>query len=197
MTRIYYITHPQIQLDPDVPVPDWRLSALGRARTHAMLAQPWIRSLTRLVASAERKAIETADILTAHLGLELELRPAMHENDRSATGYLPPPEFALVADLFFANPTQSVRGWERAIDAQHRIVSEVEDILAMPTSGNIALIGHGGVGTLLMLALAGEAISRAADQPDGGGNYFAFDQTTRKLLHRWTAIDVIEVGDAF
>lgn len=28
----------------------------------------------------------------------------MHENDRSATGFLPPPEFEAVANQFFANP---------------------------------------------------------------------------------------------
>jgi hypothetical protein len=34
----------------------------------------------------------------------------MHENDRSATGFLPPPEFEAVADAFFVRPLESVRG---------------------------------------------------------------------------------------
>ena len=27
-----YVTHPQVEMDPRVPVPDWGLSPLGRAR---------------------------------------------------------------------------------------------------------------------------------------------------------------------
>lgn len=36
------------------------------------------------------------------------------ENDRSSTGFLPPEEFEVVADAFFAQPGVSVRGWETA-----------------------------------------------------------------------------------
>ena len=29
---VRYLTHPQVQIDPDVPVPQWGLSPVGRAR---------------------------------------------------------------------------------------------------------------------------------------------------------------------
>jgi broad specificity phosphatase PhoE len=185
----YYITHPQVQIDANVPVPEWGLSEIGRARAVAMLEQPWVGSIRRIVSSAERKAIETAEILARHLGLAVEVREAMHENDRSATGFLPPPEFEAVADQFFANPHKSIRGWERAIDAQQRIVSEVEAVLGAADSGDIAFVGHGGVGTLLLLSLSGREISREADQPAGGGNYFAYDVGARRVVHGWRPID--------
>ena len=113
----------------------------------------------------------------------------MHENDRSATGFLPPPEFEAVADQFFANSHTSIRGWERAIDAQRRIVSEVDTVLDPEDSGDMALVGHGGVGTLLLLSLSGREISREADQPAGGGNYFAYDIRARRVVHGWRPID--------
>ncbi|ESZ47938.1 histidine phosphatase family protein [Mesorhizobium sp. RSR565B] len=189
MPIVYYITHPQVQIDANVPVPHWGLSEIGRARASAMLDQPWVGSIRRVVSSAERKAIETAEILGKHLGLAVEVKERMHENDRSATGFLPPPEFEAVADQFFANPHKSIRGWERAIDAQQRIVSEVETVLGAADGGDIAFVGHGGVGTLLLLSLSGRAISRAADQPAGGGNYFAYDVGTRRVVHGWRPID--------
>lgn len=40
MPIAYYITHPQVQIDTTIPVPDWGLSDVGRARAHAMLEQP-------------------------------------------------------------------------------------------------------------------------------------------------------------
>ena len=189
MPIAYYITHPQVQLDANIPVPEWGLSDIGRARAFAMLDQPWVGSIRRIVSSAERKAVETAEILAKHLRLAIEVRERMHENDRSATGFLPPPEFETVADQFFANPHSSIRGWERAIDAQRRIVSEVDAVLASDDSGDIALVGHGGVGTLLLLSLSGREISREADQPAGGGNYFAYDVGAHSILHGWRPID--------
>ncbi|MEI9423092.1 phosphoglycerate mutase family protein [Mesorhizobium sp. Cs1299R1N1] len=191
MPIAYYITHPQVQIDATIPVPDWGLSDIGRARAHAMLNQPWIASIGHVVASGERKAIETAEVLGRHLNLAVEVRPRMHENDRSATGFLPPPEFEAVADQFFANPHESIRGWERAIDAQQRIVSEVEAVLDAG-AGNIAVVGHGGVGTLLLLSLSGRQISREADQPSGGGNYFAYNIGARHVIHEWQPIDRLE-----
>lgn len=189
MPIAYYITHPQVQIDANVPVPEWGLSEIGRARALAMLEQPWVGSIRRVVSSAERKAIETAEILAGQLGLTVEVREGMHENDRSATGFLPPPEFEAVADRFFASPHKSIRGWERAIDAQQRIVSEVEAVLDAAVGGDIAFVGHGGVGTLLLLSLSNREISREADQPAGGGNYFAYEIGAHRILHGWRPID--------
>lgn len=191
MAKACYITHPQVHIDAGIPVPDWGLSELGRARTRRMLGQPWVRSVRRIVSSGERKAIETAEILGGHLGVTPEVRQRMHENDRSATGFLPPTEFEAVADQFFAHPETSIRGWERAIDAQSRIRGEVEDVLAGHGDGDIAFVGHGGVGTLLLLSLTGRSISRTADQPAGGGNFFAFTLPDLRLIHGWQPIDEI------
>ncbi len=85
-----------------------------------------------IVSSGERKAIETAEILATASGATVEIIEAMHENDRSATGFLAPPEFEKAADWFFAHPHESFKGWERAIDAQARIVSHVEAVAFTP-----------------------------------------------------------------
>lgn len=186
-----YITHPQVQIDPDVPVPDWGLSAIGRARAEACSRQPWVRKLTRIISSAERKAIETAEILASATGLQIEIEPSMHENDRSATGFLKPPKFETAADWFFAHPEESYHGWERAIDAQTRIVGVVNAILAdHDVTKPIAFVGHGGVGTLLKCHLAGIPISRQQDQPGGGGNLFRFSLADRRVSCDWTAMEI-------
>ncbi|MEP9354949.1 histidine phosphatase family protein [Xanthobacter sp. KR7-65] len=177
MTDLLYLTHPQVQVDPAVPVPLWGLSQVGRDRTRAFAARLDRLRVGRVVASAETKAQETAALLAAVLSLPIEVREEMGENDRSATGYLPEAEFQQMADAFFACPSESVRGWERAVDAQARIVRAVESVLAEADGkqrGTVLFVGHGGVGTLLLCHLAGYAISRAYDQPPvGGGCWFA------------------------
>lgn len=170
-----YLTHPQVRIDPDVPVPDWSLSDEGLRRARLGLLRPEFASLGHIVSSGERKAIETAAVFADHLGLEMTVDELMHENDRSATGFLPPEEFERVADAFFASPETSVRGWERACDAQARIVGRVGVHLAGREAGSTVLfVGHGGVGTLLKCHLGGWAIDRGHDQPAGGGFFYSF-----------------------
>ncbi|AYD03466.1 histidine phosphatase family protein [Neorhizobium sp. NCHU2750] len=185
-----YITHPQVLIDPDVPVPRWGLSELGRERAERAAALPWAHSLARIITSDETKAIETGEILAKAAGVAVEIIDGMHENDRSATGFLASPEFEAAADWFFAHPNESFRGWERATDAQARIVSIVEAVLAdHDPAAPIAFVGHGGVGTLLKCHLMRIPISRSQDQPGGGGNLFRFTLADRAISCDWTPIE--------
>ncbi|WFU02161.1 phosphoglycerate mutase family protein [Rhizobium sp. CB3171] len=185
-----YITHPQVRIDPSVPVPDWGLSDIGAERARLTATRAWARELGLIVSSGERKAIETAEILATASGATIEIIEAMHENDRSATGFLAPPEFEKAADWFFAHPHESFKGWERAIDAQVRIVSQVEAVLSRHDSRTpIAFVGHGGVGTLLKCHLEGKPIARQGDQPPGGGNLFCFDLAKRAVSCDWTPME--------
>ena len=187
---VLFVSHPDVVIDPDVPVPRWPLSPRGIARMHVAAGQAWAATVRQVFCSAEQKAIDGAAILAGARGIGFSAHDALGENDRSATGYLPKAEFEAMADAFFARPDESVRGWERAVDAQSRIVAAVDQVVSQAGSGDIAIVAHGGVGALLLCHLAGEPISRAADQPgNAGGNYFVFDRTSRKLLHRWRPID--------
>jgi broad specificity phosphatase PhoE len=186
---VRYLTHPQVKIDPAVPVPSWSLSVVGRARVETLENTGWLSGTTQIISSGERKAIETAEIMADKLNIAVEVRDLTHENDRSATGFLPPDEFEAVADQFFAQPSVSMRGWERAIDAQSRIVREVEQVLARDRAGDVLFVGHGAVGTLLFCHYAGVAIDRIHDQPAGGGYCFAFVKDGRRVLHPWRRME--------
>jgi broad specificity phosphatase PhoE len=192
--RLLYLTHPEVRIDPAVPVPQWSLSETGLRRTRAFAVQPGVARITRIVSSAETKAVETAQIIALARGIQAEVDEDMGENDRSATGFLPPAEFERHADAFFARPFDSIAGWERAIDAQDRIRKAIADCLDDDHPGNagsVLLVGHGGVGTLLYCHLAGLEIARAHDQPAGGGNIFAFDRAAGRMLHPWLAMETV------
>lgn len=186
----YYLTHPQVEVDPDTPVPQWRLSTSGHARIVAIAERAWLTTISRIVSSKERKAVETAKIIAARRGAKVEIHAEMGENDRSSTGFLQPDRFEAAADEFFCHPQTSWNGWESAVDAQSRIVSAVERTLARHGCDRAVLfVGHGAVGTLLKCHIANRAISRSEDQPAGGGNVFAFGLATRQLLCEWTPVE--------
>jgi len=191
MAVVYFVTHPEVVIDPSVPVPDWPLSPQGVRRMVECLKQPWLSGIGAIYCSAERKATDAAGIVADHLGLAPVILASLGENDRSATGYLEKSAFEAMADAFFANPHDSVRGWERAIDAQRRVVGALDTILDMaPAGSDIAILSHGGVGALLLCHLKGVPIARAEDQPgSGGGNVYAFDAASRRLLHGWRRME--------
>ncbi len=192
--RVYIITHPDVIIDPDVPVPRWPLSERGVERMRRLLDQPWVSEITAIYCSTEQKAIDGASLLAQHLSLPLSQVAALGENDRSATGFLPADEFKAVAHQFFAQPHESIRGWETAAAAQQRIVNAVNQVIdADCSSGSVAIVSHGGVSTLLLCHLANYAIAQKYDQPGShGGNYYVFEAASKQLLHEWKAIDVIE-----
>lgn len=208
MQTARYLSHPQVLIDPGKDVPKWSLSEIGHARVERFvmrIAREGILSDTKLVvSSAETKAVETAQPIADILRCTFVVNPLMHENDRSATGFLKPDEFEHVADQFFAFPKVSTRGWETAQNAQGRILRQVSEIVSTSDHGDVLFVGHGGVGTLLYCALSGNEIDRKFDQSasnsdfgktddaksdSGGGNYFSFDMKTNKALHRWHAME--------
>jgi broad specificity phosphatase PhoE len=156
-----------------------------------LLAQPWMDSISSVYCSMEQKAIDGAEVLARHLTIGYEMIEELGEIDRSATGYLPKEEHATTAEAFFAHPEMSIRGWEKAVDAQRRIVRTVERVIGGDKGeGNIAIVSHGGVGTLYLCHLKGRPISWGERQPGGsGGNYYCFEAQSKALRHGWKPID--------
>lgn len=199
MTRAYFITHPDVVVDPTLPITQWPLSSRGRARMQRVLELPWAASLSQIFCSTEQKARDGAAIMSEALRVPTTEIAGLGENDRSATGFLPPPEFWGVVEEFFANPHSRIRGWEAAADAQARVVGAVRDALSRTSPDeSVAFVAHGGVGSLMLGSLKGAPISRSEEQPpppegsppgSGGGYYFAFDRSSLAVHHDWRRID--------
>jgi broad specificity phosphatase PhoE len=195
--RAVYLTHPQVRIDAAVPVPLWGLSDIGRARAQAFVAKHAVPRGTMVFSSREAKALELAEMIAEAAGTPVFADHLMGENDRSATGFLPPVLFEEAAERFFAHPHESVDGWERAIDAQERIVATVRTALGSVPADTFAIFcGHGAVGTLLKCHIGRRRISREEDQSRigvaGGGNAFLFDFAAEQLLTDWCPME--EVG---
>jgi broad specificity phosphatase PhoE len=194
--RALYLSHPQVRIEAHVPVPLWGLSDEGRARALAFAERNTVPEGCLVFSSGETKALELAEIIATQSGTTVSSDHAMGENDRSSTGFLPPALFEEMADRFFAEPEVSAEGWERAIDAQARIVGAVGAALQqLPPDRPAIFCGHGGVGTLLKCHLGKRAIARSEDQSRhghrGGGNGFVFDIESRTLLGEWVPMEEI------
>lgn len=187
MDEVFFISHPEVAVDPALPVPSWSLNPAGRDRMASFANEDFLAGVTSIWTSCETKAVEAGTILGDVLGLPITDVEALGENDRSATGFVPPEEFEKLADRFFADPEVSVRGWERAIDAQQRIRAAVDTVIAEAPPGSLAIVAHGGVGTLLLCHRLGVAIERRYDQPFQG-HFWRSRRSDGTVLHGWRSI---------
>ncbi|MEM9735683.1 MAG: histidine phosphatase family protein [Pseudomonadota bacterium] len=189
MSDVIFLTHAEVEIDPAVAVPDWGLNATGRARHARFASDAALNDVGAVFSSTERKAVEGATPVSEARDLPLVQLDGLGENDRSATGYLPPDEFWPVVARFFAEPETSIRGWETARAAQDRIVSGVREAVDAAPSGDILIVAHGGVATLLRCHLKSRPITQDEGAPHpGGGCWFRFDRAMATPPTDWTAI---------
>lgn len=190
MGAIVFITHPEVVIDPAVPVPRWPLSPVGRARMEAFAAALAGQKVAAVWSSDEQKAVDGAAILAGRLGAPRRIEPALGENGRESTGYIAPPEFWKVVEQFFARPDESVRGWEKARDAQARIIGAVTQVDRTSDRGVVLIVSHGGVGALLTAHLQGVEIGQE-DRPQNpsGGCYLTLDRAPLALRHSWREME--------
>lgn len=184
-------------MDPAKPITTWSLSSKGLERVQNLARSGALAKIRYVFSSPETKALETAAPLAEAIGCDYWIDEALHENDRTATGYLPSAEFERAAEQFFSHPDLSFRGWETAKSAQHRIVESVRRCLRKCDYGDALFVGHGGVGTLLYCHLSGFEISRAHDQgTNGGGCYFSFSAPEGRPRFPWRPLEwLCEEGD--
>ena len=190
MATIYFLTHPEVIIDPATPITEWGLSDVGRRRMEHFVGCEARQGVVAVYSSTERKATDGAAIAAAALDVPQRVDPDLGENDRSSTGYLAPPEFWEVVEVFFARPDESVRGWERARAAQARIVGAVRRLARdEPEKGDLLVVSHGGVGRLLTAHLQGVEIGRE-DRPahPGGGCWLEIDRDTLTIRRSWQSI---------
>lgn len=189
-----YLTHPEVVIDPNIPTPRWGLSEKGVDRVQKAVERGLFDHITHIVASSEQKAIDGAEIIAAHLGIEPILDPMCDENNRTASGFIQSNQaFDAALDQLYNEPHQSSSGWETAIATQLRIIEAVQRHLVTARSANTLFVGHGTIGTLLKCHIGQRKISRDEDQrrmaAKGGGNIFAFDWDARQLKTDWVALE--------
>lgn len=193
MSYALYITHPEVTLDPAITSTRWQLSPQGRVRAEAFARSPALTPIRLLIASAETKTMQTAELLAAG-GSKLVVGEDFHENDRSSTGVVPAAELEALLDALYAHPEQSPGGWESAAASLMRVVRAMtEAVAAHGDQAPLAFIGHGTVGTLLKCHLGGRPATRDEDQRrmahSGGGNVFAFSLPELRLLSDWVPME--------
>lgn len=155
MSQIILIRHSISKQDDSLPANQWRLSQAGReaCRPLAAALQPF--SPTLLISSLEPKAIETARLTAAHLGVPSEMAAGLHEHDRSNLGYISQDRFQGLVREMMEKPEEQVFGLETGAQARGRFGAALEQLLAEYPEETLGLVTHGTVMSLYIAAANG------------------------------------------
>lgn len=166
-TTIYLVRHAESAPSPDVPEPDWPLSARGAAQAAALVAALRAVDARAIYSSPYRRAMQTVAPLAAELGMAVSAVDALRE--RSLGGMFPdadlPAMFARCwADVEFAPP-----GGESNAACARRVAGAMAALAERHPGEAIVVASHGNALTLYLGTIdpsVGIAYWRAMRNPD-------------------------------
>jgi broad specificity phosphatase PhoE len=149
--QLILVRHSLPQFVSGVPASQWHLSAEGRRRCETLAIRLAPYDLGVLVASEEPKAIETGQIVAEILGLPLEMAAGLHEHERGVvTEVGNQGKFRAQVVRLLERPDELVMGHETANQAHARFTAAVARVVGQHPAGNLAVVSHGTVMTLLI-----------------------------------------------
>jgi broad specificity phosphatase PhoE len=152
---LFLVRHAPVALDLAVPAEHWTLSDEGRELAQRLAALPILAELQTVWSSPEPKAQATAQPLVDLHGTTFLIHPDLVELQRGPSNLPDHGAYTAAVCQAFANPETSSNGWERACDAQRRIVTTIREIVVQ-ASGPAAIVSHGLILSLLVAYLRGE-----------------------------------------
>lgn len=139
-TLLYVITHAHTRADARRPASLWELSAVGRRQAEALAQAPFWQGVDRILLSQEAKTRLTVEPLLARRPLPVTVDSRF---DELARGEAWVSDYADQVAQAFAEPNQSVAGWEPASQARDRFLAGVRHACERFAGQVLALVGHG------------------------------------------------------
>jgi broad specificity phosphatase PhoE len=132
-----------------VPSSEWQLSEQGFLLASHLALLPIFGAVSAVYTSPELKAVATGQPLGTRFAVPLIEHPGLSELKRGQTNIAGREAYERMVRIAFGRPHESVSGWERATDAQQRIIATVEQLAAQHVAP-FAVVSHGLVLSLLM-----------------------------------------------
>lgn len=151
MRQLILVKHSAPLIDRQRPSHEWVLSDDGKARCGPLADALREFAPAAIVCSTEPKARETAQLVGQALGVAVEEGQDLYEHDRSNVPHMEGAAFQSAVAQFFNEPDALVLGEETAEEALERMQSAVDEAVARhPGDGNLVVVSHGTVITLLV-----------------------------------------------
>lgn len=185
MTKLIFITHPSVVVDPLIPIDEWQVSKEGLMQVEDLFSSTVLLNINSIYSSTEDKALTVAKIIADKYFImfnqEHQLKCLKEIKNRL---FIPPDKFLQATKKWFDHPKDNVNDWESRNDAEQRIVNCVTNIMSKEENNTVVIVGHGGTGTLLKCHIKKVDPSQSEDQ-QSQGCYFVADWDKQELISDW------------
>ncbi len=137
---LYLITHAHTQQKKETDATRWGLSDGGQAQVAVLARLPFWGEVDRIVLSSEPKTRLTVAPVLAGTKIPVTVDPRFDElrRGREWVG-----DYGTRVARVFANPGQSIGGWEAAGKAAARFLEGIHRLVLAYPQETLALVGHG------------------------------------------------------
>jgi broad specificity phosphatase PhoE len=146
MKRVMLVRHAEPRIEADIPAEDWALTSRGIAAANRLASELARLGPTIILASPERKAVETANILSAVLGLPIEQEERFSEHGAGPGEFLADyAEFRDLVKRHFDHSDDVVMRQESSRDAGARFAEALASWLTTPPTDVPVTVSHGRI----------------------------------------------------
>jgi broad specificity phosphatase PhoE len=149
------VKHSLPELDPARPPSQWALSDEGRERCALLLEHLAPYRGAALYSSAERKALETAQLIQPAIGESPLVDEDLSEHRREQVSIVSREEFQERVRAMFASPDELVFGEETATEAMSRFSQAVLRLVSAHPGRDSVIVTHGTVISLFVAGCGG------------------------------------------
>ncbi|MDQ3442046.1 MAG: phosphoglycerate mutase family protein [Chloroflexota bacterium] len=157
MHRVLLVRHAEPNIDIDQPAGEWSLTPRGVASTQRLAVELKAAYPALIVASPERKALETAQILGEELNLPIEQDARFSEQGAEAGQFLTDyAEFRALVRYHFDHPDEVVLRQETSHAAGERFAEALLTRLEpLGSPGPPVIVSHGRIMASWLASLTG------------------------------------------
>ena len=158
MPRVMLVRHAEPHIDIDLPAAEWSLTPRGVASTQRLAVELLAANPSLIIASPERKALETARILAGALDVPIEQDERFSEQGAEAGQFLTDyAEFRALVRHHFDHPDEVVLRQESSHAARERFGEAVDARLETAASGVPVIVSHGRIMASWLASLTGSS----------------------------------------
>ena len=152
LATLVLVKHALPVLDASKPAREWRLGTEGERQARKLAGAVCSFAPLRIIASPEPKAVSTATIVAAELGLHVSVIDALREFDRPVLPLLSKEEHARANEQIFVHLNRRVLGAESGREALDRFAAAIDGAIAQTNAPSLVAITHGTVISLFVSA---------------------------------------------
>ena len=157
MNRVILVRHAEPQIETEIPASAWSLTTRGESATRRLVPRIAALRPSTIIASPERKALQTAGLLAEGLEISLQQDERFSEQGADIGDFYPDyAQFRAIVEQHFNRPEEVVFRGESASSAAARFANGIAAVRESSRTGTPVIVSHGRIMASWLAGISGQ-----------------------------------------